>query len=158
MHLILNHTGISVGNTVHLKYIILSVRKRNRLCRYIGSVRNRAISCLECAQTYCHRKYEITVPFRGISRCWKSGDLYEVMSRMKNDFFLESNQILLTKLYMQNIKRSGVSSTWYHCKKGYQNEADRKFQHQQLGGSFIISALLKMLREGHTFLWQWSLK
>jgi len=31
----LNHTGISVGNTVHLKYRILSVRKRSKLCRYI---------------------------------------------------------------------------------------------------------------------------
>ena len=47
---------------------IISVHKRSKLCKYIGKVvcanvtlkyrwivRNRAISCLECAQTYCHR-------------------------------------------------------------------------------------------------------
>ena len=68
MHLNLNHTGISVGNTVHLKYRILSVCKSSKLFRYIEKVvsadvtlkyrwimRNRAISCLECTQAYCHR-------------------------------------------------------------------------------------------------------
>jgi hypothetical protein len=33
-----NHTGISVGNTVHLKYRILTVCKSSKLCRYIEKV------------------------------------------------------------------------------------------------------------------------
>ena len=34
----INHTGISVGDTVHLKKRMLSARKRSQLYRYIGKV------------------------------------------------------------------------------------------------------------------------
>lgn len=64
---IINHTGTSVQEILFTKYRIWSVHKRSKLGRYIGMVVctnitlkyrwivcNHAISCLECAQTYCH--------------------------------------------------------------------------------------------------------
>lgn len=45
---IINHTGISVGNTVHLEYRILNVRKRSKLSRYNTKI------YVSCAQS-CNR-------------------------------------------------------------------------------------------------------